>query len=124
MTSNPLFGMRRSIVAALQVVGDRWSLLLVHDMSMGVCRFDDLSAGTGIPRSTLAQRLRAFEAHGLVRRVRYEHRPPRDEYRLTDRGVDLCALVTALAEWGARLDPPDDGADDGAGASADGAGAP
>ena len=101
MKSKPSSGTRRSVAAALQVVGDRWTILLVHDMALGLCRFDDLRA-TGIPSSTLSLRLKAFEAQGLVERVRYENRPPRDEYRLTDMGRDLWTVIAALREWGDR----------------------
>ena len=101
MKSMPSSGARRSLAAALQVVGDRWTFLLVHDMALGLCRFDDLRA-TGIPSSTLSQRLKAFEAQGLVERVRYENRPPRDEYRLTDMGRDLWTVIAALRDWADR----------------------
>ena len=94
---------RRSLAAALQMVGDRWTFLLVHDMALGLCRFDALRA-TGIPSSTLSLRLKAFEAQGLVERVRYETRPPRDEYRLTDMGRDLWTVIAALRDWGDRWD--------------------
>ena len=107
MKSKPSSGTRRSVAAALQVVGDRWTILLVHDMALGLCRFDDLRA-TGIPSSTLALRLKAFEAQGLVERVRYENRPPRDEYRLTDMGRDLWTVIAALGDWGDRWDLPKD----------------
>ena len=103
MTSMPTSGTRRSLAAALQVVGDRWTFLLVHDMALGLCRFDALRA-TGIPPSTLSLRLKAFEAQGLVERVRYEHRPPRDEYRLTAMGRDLWTVIAALRDWGDRWD--------------------
>lgn len=101
MKSMPSTRARSSLAAALQVVGDRWTLLLVHDMAVGLCRFDELRA-TGIPPSTLSLRLKAFEAQGLVERVRYENRPPRDEYRLIDRGRDLWTVIAALRDWGDR----------------------
>ena len=109
MKSMPSSGTRKSIAAALQVVGDRWTFLLVHDMALGLCRFDELRA-IGIPSSTLSLRLKAFEAQGLVERVRYENRPPRDEYRLTDMGRDLWTVIAALREWGDRWELSKDGA--------------
>lgn len=109
MRSMPSSGTRRSLAAALQVVGDRWTFLLVHDMALGLCRFDELRA-TGIPSSTLSLRLKAFEAQGLVERVRYENRPPRDEYRLTETGRDLWTVIAALRDWGDRWDLAKDGA--------------
>ena len=102
MKSMPSTGARSSLAAALQMVGDRWTLLLVHDMAtLGLCRFDQLRA-TGISSSTLSLRLKAFEAQGLVERVRYDNRPPRDEYRLTDLGRDLWTVIAALLDWGDR----------------------
>ena len=101
MKPRPSSSTRGSLVAAIQVVGDRWTILLLHDMALGLCRFDELRA-TGIPSSTLALRLKAFEAQGLVARVRYQNRPPRDEYRLTDMGRDLWTATTALGEWADR----------------------
>ncbi|MBT9470190.1 MAG: DsbA family protein [Pseudomonadota bacterium] len=110
MTSKPLTEMRRSIAGALEVVGDRWTLLLIHDMALGVRRFDDLRANMRIPRSTLAARLKNLETRGLLERVRYQTRPPRDEYRLTEMGRDVWMVTAALREWGDRWNISGDGA--------------
>lgn len=97
-------GMRCSIAGALEMIGDRWAILLLRDLAFGLRRYDDLRTSTGIPTTTLATRLKSLEAHGLVERVRYRDRPPRDEYRLTEKGRDLWKVTTALREWGDRWD--------------------
>lgn len=97
-------GMRCSIAGALELIGDRWTLLLIRDMSLGLSRYDDFRASTGIPAATLAARLKHLSQHGLVERVRYQEQPPRDEYRLTAKGRDLWKVSVALREWGDRWD--------------------
>ena len=96
--------MRCSIAGALELVGDRWALLLIRDLSLGLSRYDDLRASTGIPAATLAARLKHLTVSGIVERVRYQERPPRDEYRLTRKGGDLWQVNVALREWGDRWD--------------------
>lgn len=92
------------MAGALEVVGDRWALLLIRDLALGLRRYDELRASTGIPPATLAARLTHLVVVGLVERVRYQERPPRDEYRLTDKGLDLWPVTVALREWGDRWD--------------------
>lgn len=97
-------GMRCSIAGALELIGDRWALLVIRDLSLGLSRYDDLRASTGIPAATLAARLKHLAAAGIIERVRYQDRPPRDEYRLTAKGRDLWKVGVALREWGDRWD--------------------
>jgi len=97
-------GMRCSIAGALELIGDRWALLLIRDLSLGLSRYDDLRASTGIPAATLAARLKHLTASGIAERVRYQEHPPRDEYRLTRKGRDLWKVNLALREWGDRWD--------------------
>ena len=97
-------GMRCSIAGALELIGDRWSLLVIRDLSFGLSRYDDLRASTGIPAATLVARLKHLTAAGIVERIRYQERPPRDEYRLTSKGRDLWKVSVALREWGDRWD--------------------
>lgn len=97
-------GMRCSIAGALELIGDRWALLVIRDLSLGLSRYDELRASTGIPAATLAARLKHLAAAGIVERVRYQERPPRDEYRLTPKGSDLWKVSIALREWGDRWD--------------------
>lgn len=104
MKSKSFAGMRCSIAGALELIGDRWALLLIRDLSLGLRRYDDLRASTGIPAATLAARLKHLEAAEIVARVRYQERPPRDEYNLTPKGRDLWKVSVALREWGDRWD--------------------
>ncbi|GAA4170647.1 helix-turn-helix domain-containing protein [Gryllotalpicola koreensis] len=95
-----------SIADALQLVGERWSLLVVRELGFGVRRFTDIQVNTGAPRETLAQRLRTLEEAGVVARRRYSDRPPRDEYVLTPAGEDLLPVLSGLREWGERHATP------------------
>lgn len=97
-------GMRCSIAGALELIGDRWALLVIRDLSLGLGRYDDLRTSTGIPAATLAARLKHLEAGGIVERVQYQEHPPRNEYRLTPKGRDLWKVSVALREWGDRWD--------------------
>lgn len=97
-------GMRCSIAGALEAIGDRWTILVLRDLSLGLHRYDALRASTGIPTTTLAGRLKNLQRHGLVERVRYQNRPPRHEYVLTEKGQDFWRVITALREWGDRWD--------------------
>ena len=104
MKPKSFVGMRCSIAGALELSGDRWALLIIRDLSLGLSRYDDLRASTGIPAATLAARLKHLSASDIVERVRYQERPPRDEYRLTPKGRDLWKVSVALREWGDRWD--------------------
>ena len=89
-----------SIADALDVVGERWSLLVLRELGFGVHRFNDIQINTGVPRETLALRLRKLEEAGIIERRRYSDRPPRDEYLLTAIGKDLDPVLLALRQWG------------------------
>ena len=91
------------VAKTLEVVGDRWTLLVVRDLLGGTRRFQDL-LGTlpGIAPNILSARLKLMEEHGLIRRRLYSDHPPRAEYELTDRGRELGMVVGALAAWGGR----------------------
>lgn len=92
---------RDPLGAALDIVGDRWSLLVVRDLLRGRTRFSDLRESVvGIAPNILSERLRRLERHGLLERRRYRENPPRDEYFLTRRGHGLGAAVGALLIWG------------------------
>jgi DNA-binding HxlR family transcriptional regulator len=104
MKAKSFSGMRCSMAGALELIGDRWALLLIRDLSLGMNRYDALRSSTGIPDATLAARLKLLTENGLVERVRYQERPPRDEYRLTEKGRDLWKVTLALREWGDRWD--------------------
>jgi DNA-binding HxlR family transcriptional regulator len=91
------------VASALDLVGDRWTLLVIRDLLRGKHRYGDLAASAErIPTNILADRLRRLEQAGLVVRTRYVERPPRYEYRLTPRGEDLRPAIRSLADWGVR----------------------
>lgn len=89
-----------SIADALNVVGEKWSLLVIRELFLGVRRFNDIAANTGAPRDILTARLRRLEELGVIERQEYSERPPRYEYRLTDAGKDLRPVIMALKQWG------------------------
>lgn len=91
-----------SVAAALEILGERWTLLAVREMSYGVHRFDRITAFTGASRDILAARLRKLEQHGIVERRQYNEHPPRYEYHLTDAGAELVPILRALHQWGDR----------------------
>ena len=75
---------------------------MLRELDFGVHRFKDIQVNTGAPRETLALRLKALEAEGLIERRRYSERPPRDEYHLTESGRDIAPVLLALRGWGER----------------------
>ena len=95
-----------SIADALQLIGDRWALLAIRELNLGVTRFNEIQLHTGAPRATLATRLRELEHAGLVERRRYQDRPPRDEYRLTEAGRHLVPVLKELRHWGEQYATP------------------
>lgn len=97
------------IAAALEVVGERWALLIVRELALGSSRFGDIVRGTGAPRDRISARLRSLEEAGVVVRVPYQDHPPRDEYRLTQSGRALLPVLDALLAWGEAhiVDPAD-----------------
>jgi DNA-binding HxlR family transcriptional regulator len=90
-----------SVARALALVGDRWTLLVLRDAFLGARRFGQFRA-VGLTRHRLADRLRRLVAAGVFDRVPYRERPPRFEYRLTDKGRDLYPVVVSLTRWGDR----------------------
>ncbi|WP_432114927.1 winged helix-turn-helix transcriptional regulator [Streptomyces sp. S1] len=94
-----------SIARALEVVGERWTLLVVRDAFYGVRRYGDFLAHLGVPRAVLAARLRALVEVGVLERRRYRESPPRDEYVLTERGLALWPVLWSLGSW-ARTELP------------------
>ncbi len=91
-----------TIAAALEVVGDRQTFLVMREVLTGVRRFDDIRELTDMPRQVLSNRLTRLVDEGLLRRHTYTEpgRRPRQEYRPTDKGLDLYPVVLALLEWG------------------------
>ncbi|NUT93161.1 MAG: helix-turn-helix transcriptional regulator [Saccharothrix sp.] len=95
-------GQACSIARTLEVVGERWTLLIVRDAVRGVTRFDGFLASLPIARNVLSDRLAGLVRHGVLERVRYQERPPRHEYRLTAKGRELVPVLLSLMEWGDR----------------------
>ncbi len=88
------------VAAALEVVGERWALLVVRELTLDVHRFEGIVAGTGASRDRVAARLRTLVEHGIVERRLYQSSPDRYEYHLTAAGEGLAPVVTALRRWG------------------------
>jgi DNA-binding HxlR family transcriptional regulator len=91
-----------SVARTLSVVGDRWTLLVVRDVFLGLRRFDDLQRNLGVTRHLLADRLRRLVDEGILERVPYQDRPVRYEYRLTEKGIELHPVLLSLVKWGDR----------------------
>jgi DNA-binding HxlR family transcriptional regulator len=91
-----------SIARALEVVGDRWTLLIIRDVVLGHTRFDQLSDSLGVASNVLTDRLNRLTAEGVLERVPYNERPERFEYRLTKKGRELGPVLIALMQWGDR----------------------
>jgi len=91
------------VAKSLEVVGDRWTLLVVRDLLSGPRRFQDfLGTLPGIAPNILSARLKLMEEHGLIVREFYSDRPPRAQYVLSEKGRELGMVVGALAAWGGR----------------------
>ena len=94
-----------SIAKALEVVGERWSLLIVRDVMNGRRRFDELQRGLGIARNVLSARLERLVEEDILERRAYQASPERYEYFLTEKGLDLWPALIALLGWGDRHSP-------------------
>jgi DNA-binding HxlR family transcriptional regulator len=94
-----------SAARTLEVVGERWTLLIVRDALLGIRRFEDFQRSLGIARNVLTDRLNRLVEEGVLERRAYSE--ARHEYRLTDSGRDLWPVVHALVTWGDRHHAPD-----------------
>ena len=96
-----------AVACTLDILGDRWSLLIVRDLYFAEqLRYAELAGSAeGIPTNTLADRLRRLEDAGIIERRRYSEHPPRHTYRLTDRGRALGPVLRAVADWGKQHIP-------------------
>lgn len=91
------------IAGALDIVGDKWTLLVVRDLFLGKSTYGELQKSPErIPTNILADRLRRLEEAGLVGKERYQERPVRHTYRLTAKGMELGAILKELIAWGNR----------------------
>ena len=89
-----------SLAGALEVLGERWSLLALREIDYGVHRFARIAGYTGASRDILADRLRKLEAAGVIERRQYSEHPPRHEYHFTEAGRELFPVMLALSQWG------------------------
>jgi DNA-binding HxlR family transcriptional regulator len=90
------------IAATLQVIGDRWSALLIRELFYGSSKFDAFQRHLGIASNILSQRLQRLDLHGIVDRHAYQLRPVRNEYKLTEKGLDLYPVPLSMLAWGDR----------------------
>jgi DNA-binding HxlR family transcriptional regulator len=93
-------GQTCSIARALEVVGERWTLLIIRDVFLGLRRFDELQRSLGIARNVLTDRLNKLVDEGVLERSLYSERPPRHEYQLTPKGRELNVALAGLRQWG------------------------
>jgi DNA-binding HxlR family transcriptional regulator len=100
MRSKGFEGMVCSIAGVLDALGDRWAVLILRDLSLGLSRYDDLRKSTGVTNATLSDRLKHLEEQGLIGRRQYQSGPDRYEYLLTRKGVDIVLVIQALAQVG------------------------
>jgi DNA-binding HxlR family transcriptional regulator len=100
MLRNDYEGQDCSIARALEIVGERWTLLIIRDAFLGLRRFDQFQESLGIARNVLTDRLGRLVAEGILDRIPYSERPERYEYRLTAKGRDLAVTLAGLRQWG------------------------
>jgi DNA-binding HxlR family transcriptional regulator len=91
-----------ALEGAAAIVGDRQTLLVLREAFLGGRRFGHFQQKTGLARNILADRLQALVGHGILERRRYQERPERFEYRLTQKGRDLYPILLGLMAWGAK----------------------
>ncbi len=99
MPASPAIGVDTTMFHSVDTIGDRWSCLILASLFLGLHRYDDLSDATGIATNILADRLRRFLSAGVIEQHLYRERPPRYEYRLTEKGWDLYPFTIAIHDW-------------------------
>jgi DNA-binding HxlR family transcriptional regulator len=100
MRSKSFDGMVCSIAGVLDAVGDRWAVLILRDLGLGLSKYEDLRRSTGVTHATLSDRLKHLEENGLIERRQYQAGPDRYEYILTRKGTDIILVIQALAQVG------------------------
>lgn len=97
------------VARTLDVIGDRWTLLVLRDVANGITKYSDmLESLKGISPNLLAQRLKRLEKEGVLERSFYSDHPPRAEYKLTQKGRDLNPVLSSMAEWGYKYELDDE----------------
>ena len=100
MRSKSFAGMACSIAGVLDAVGDRWAMLMLRDLSLGLSKYEELRKSTGVTHATLSDRLKHLEENELIERRQYQSGPDRYEYLLTRKGRDVILVIQALAQVG------------------------
>ena len=100
MKSKSFEGMACSIAGVLEAIGDRWAVLILRDLSLGLSRYEDVRRSTDVTNATLSDRLKHLEGHELVERRQYQTNPERYEYVLSSRGRDTILVLQALLQVG------------------------
>jgi DNA-binding HxlR family transcriptional regulator len=98
-----------SVASTLEIIGERWTMHVLREAFLGVRRFEEFHRNIGVARNILSDRLTTLVAEGILRRESYSEHPPRSEYRLTRKGVDLYGILVELMKWGNRWSPNPDG---------------
>jgi DNA-binding HxlR family transcriptional regulator len=98
-----------SIARTLELVGERWTMLVLRDIFLGVRRFEALQRDLGIARNVLAARLERLVTEGVLEKTPYQEHPVRYEYHLTEKGSDLWPVMVELQQWGDRHAAPAEG---------------
>ena len=100
MPRSTLSGQPCSVARTLDIIGDRWTPLVLRDIAIDISRFDAIQADLGLSRKVLAQRLANLVEHEVVVKVEYQDNPPRYDYRLTEKGNDLAMVLLAIQQFG------------------------
>ena len=103
MLGNEYEGQICSIARSLELVGERWTLLVVREIFHGRRKFSEMQRSLGVARNVLTARLQRMVDEGIVERRPYSERPERYEYFLTEKGLDLWPVMIALMHWGDQL---------------------
>jgi DNA-binding HxlR family transcriptional regulator len=103
------YGQVCSIARTLEIVGERWTFLIVRNAFLGMSRFDQFLNQLGVARNVLTDRLNRLVENGILKRVPYQERPLRHEYLLTPKGLELVPVIFTLMEWGDRHCVHEDG---------------
>lgn len=109
MLRNDYDGQVCSVARTLEVVGERWTMLVLRNVFLGLRRFDEIQSNLGIARNVLASRLDRLVEQGILEKVPYQERPVRHEYRLTEKGLDLWPVLISLLQWGDEHAPSPNG---------------
>src|SRR5262245_15096330 len=109
MLRNDYEGQACSIARSLELIGERWTLLVIREVFLGRLRFSEMQRSLGVARNVLSSRLQRLVDEGLLERRPYSDHPGRHEYFLTEKGLDLWPVMVSLLHWGDKHMPLPDG---------------